>query len=200
MLNFSLSPCSAEIRECMESHLYCFIHLLGMLHNWAQGQVFILVFNFSRLRILIFCFLFVFDQFFLRMLVFSDEIEYKKSYEVALAIISPRSVNMCFLIVCQCRWRECIPTKCWYPLTELRSAIIIILKLPVVDCVWNVMAHAQKPDFVFRRNGRVHINRRGRQFSRLLAAELCASAVVMVVMLDTCFEVVWRVLATHSIP
>ena len=59
------------------------------------------------------------------------------------------------------------------------------------------MAHAQKPDFVFRRNGRVHLNRRGRQFSRLLAAEVCASAVVM---LDApCFEVVWRVLATHSI-
>jgi len=31
----------------------------------------------------------------------------------------------------------------------------------IVDCVWNVMAHAQKPDFVFRRNGRVHLNRRG---------------------------------------
>ena len=40
------------------------------------------------------------------------------------------------------------------------------------------MAHAQKPNFVFRRNGRVHLNRRGRQFSRLLAAEVCASAVV----------------------
>jgi len=38
------------------------------------------------------------------------------------------------------------------------------------------MAHAQKPDFVFRRNGRVHLNRQGRQFSRLLAAEVCASA------------------------
>jgi hypothetical protein len=25
----------------------------------------------------------------------------------------------------------------------------------------NVMAHAQKPDFVFRRNGRFHLNRRG---------------------------------------
>jgi hypothetical protein len=44
------------------------------------------------------------------------------------------------------------------------------------------MIHAQKPDFVFRRNGRVYLNRRGRQFSRLLAAEVCASAVVM---LDT---------------
>jgi len=62
------------------------------------------------------------------------------------------------------------------------------------------MAHAQKPDFVFRRNGRVHLNRQGRQFSRLLAAEVCASAVVMVVTLNTPrSEVVWRVLATHSV-
>jgi hypothetical protein len=59
------------------------------------------------------------------------------------------------------------------------------------------MAHAQKPDFVFQRNGRVHLNRRGRQFSRLLAAEVCVSAVVM---LDTPrSEVVWRMLATNSI-
>ena len=35
-----------------------------------------------------------------------------------------------------------------------------------VDCVWNVMVHAQNPGFVFRRNGRVHLNWRGRQFSR----------------------------------
>jgi hypothetical protein len=41
------------------------------------------------------------------------------------------------------------------------------------------MAHAQKPDFVFRQNERVHLNRQWRQFSRLLAAEVCASAVVM---------------------
>ena len=58
----------------------------------------------------------------------------------------------------------------------------------VADCVLNVMTHAQRPDFVFQRNGRVHLNRRGRQFSRLLAAEVCASAVVM---LDApCSEVV----------
>ena len=51
--------------------------------------------------------------------------------------------------------------------------------------------------FEFRRNGRVHLIRRGLQFSRLLAAEVCASALVM---LDTpCSEVVWRVLATHSV-
>ena len=49
----------------------------------------------------------------------------------------------------------------------------------------------------FGETDRVHLNRRGRQFSRLLAAEVCASAVVM---LDTPrSKVVWRVLATHSI-
>jgi len=42
-----------------------------------------------------------------------------------------------------------------------------------------VTAHVQKRDFVFRRKGRVHLNRQGRQFNRLLAAEVCASAVVM---------------------
>jgi len=64
------------------------------------------------------------------------------------------------------------------------------INLSLVEARWNVMAHAQKPDFVFRRNGRVHLNQRGRQFSRLLTAEVRASAVVM---LDTpCSEVVWR--------
>jgi len=38
------------------------------------------------------------------------------------------------------------------------------------------MAQAQKPHLVFWRNGRVHLNRRGCQFSQLLAVEVCASA------------------------
>jgi len=38
------------------------------------------------------------------------------------------------------------------------------------------MAHAQKPDLVFQRNGQVHLNRRGSQFSRLLVVEECGSA------------------------
>jgi hypothetical protein len=38
------------------------------------------------------------------------------------------------------------------------------------------MAHAQKPDLVFQRNGRVRLNRRGCQLSRLLAVEECACA------------------------
>jgi len=77
------------------------------------------------------------------------------------------------------------------------SAVINSYSLLCVDCIWNVMAHAHKPDFIFRRSGWVHLNRRGRQFSQLLAAEVCALALVM---LDTlCSEVVWRVLFTHSI-
>jgi len=67
-----------------------------------------------------------------------------------------------------------------------------------VDCVWNVMAHAQKPDFVFRAKRMSPFKSVWwRQFSRLLAAEVCASAVVM---LDTpCSEVVWRLLATPCV-
>ena len=86
----------------------------------------------------------------------------------------------------------------WLPGLQTRQPPVQSEKYSlVVDSVWNVMVHAQKQDFVFRRNGQVHLNRRGRQFNRLLAAEVCASAVVM---LDTpCSEVVWRVLATHSV-
>jgi len=73
----------------------------------------------------------------------------------------------------------------------------ILMNKKGIKVSWNVMTHAQKPDFVFRRNGLVYLNWWGRQFIRILAAEVCASAVVM---LDTpCSEVVWRVLATHSI-
>jgi hypothetical protein len=83
------------------------------------------------------------------------------------------------------RYCLCVCHAVTFPLlTSLRFLIAVFLRNQVfgevtqfqVDCVWNVMAHAHKPDFVFRRNGRVHLNRRGRQFIRLLAAEVCASA------------------------
>ena len=41
-----------------------------------------------------------------------------------------------------------------FSLTTLSTASL-------VEASWNVMTHAQKPDFVFRRNGRVHLNRQG---------------------------------------
>jgi len=60
------------------------------------------------------------------------------------------------------------------------------------------MAHAQKPDFVFRRNGRVYLNRPGGVRSVDYWQPRCAPSAV--VMLDTpCSEVVWSVLATHYI-
>jgi len=58
------------------------------------------------------------------------------------------------------------------------SHLFIWLMWAGVGASWNVMAYAQKPDFVFRRNRQVHLNCWGRQFSRLLAAEVCASTVV----------------------
>jgi len=66
---------------------------------------------------------------------------------------------------------------------HLATVKALRVKLGGKSCVLeqkrNVMAHAQKPDLVFQRNGRVHLYRRGCQLSRLLAAEVCASAVVM---------------------
>ena len=37
----------------------------------------------------------------------------------------------------------------------------------MVEASSNAMAQTQKPDLVFRRNGRVYLNRRGRQFTHL---------------------------------
>ena len=67
-----------------------------------------------------------------------------------------------------------------------------------VEASRNVMAQRQKPDFVFQAKRTSPFKSAGGcQFSWLLAAEVCASAVVM---LDTPFsEVVWRVLATYCI-
>jgi len=57
------------------------------------------------------------------------------------------------------------------------------------------MAHAPKPDFVFRINGLVHLNRRGASVQSTAGQPRCAHQ-----QLDTpCSEVVWRVLATHCI-
>jgi len=59
------------------------------------------------------------------------------------------------------------------------------------------MAHVQTPDLVFQWNRRVRLNRRGCQFSRLLAVEECGSAD------SDCIDRVptysARLLATHSI-
>ena len=91
-----------------------------------------------------------------------------------------------------------------------------------VDHVWNLIAHAQKPDLVFppKRTCPFESAGGGRQFSRLLRSRGVhmrgsnAEYTVFrgsvkgtgfplhsaVVMLDTpCSEVVWRVLATHCI-
>jgi len=79
-----------------------------------------------------------------------------------------------------------------------KEVYVLSLKRLGVEAGWNVMAHAQKPDFVFRaKRTSPFKSDAGLQFSRLLAAEVCASAVVMVGTPRS--EVVWRVLATHCI-
>jgi len=64
----------------------------------------------------------------------------------------------------------------------LKKYIHIYYSVPLIrrlEASWNVIAQTQKPDFVSPRNGRVHLNRRGRQFSRLLAAEVCSSVFIV---------------------
>jgi hypothetical protein len=119
----------------------------------------------------------------------------------------PKLCGMPLNEVAKCVASRVTVSSCWIQISAPRTAFLndVWRFLPqflhansrIVDWVWNVMAHAQKPDFVFWGNGRVHLNRRGRQFNRLLAAEVWASVVEM---LDTPHsEEVWRVLANHSI-
>ena len=49
----------------------------------------------------------------------------------------------------------------WSVHSEIYVYILPPRRHQAIDCVWNVMAHAQKPDFVFLRNGRVYLNRPG---------------------------------------
>jgi len=57
------------------------------------------------------------------------------------------------------------------------------------------MAHAQKPDFIFRRNGRVHLNRRGLQSTAGSRGVRISGSNAGY----TTFRSSVRVLATHSI-
>jgi len=68
-----------------------------------------------------------------------------------------------------------------------------------LEAIWNVMAHAQKPDFVFHAKQTSPFNRSVGVSSVDCWQPRCAPSAA--VMLDTaCSEVVWRVLATHSSP
>ena len=70
------------------------------------------------------------------------------------------------------KWAPCFSPKmlsmfrsshtCYtHHLSHSHSVNRIIYSDWVVQYVWNVMAHARKPDFVFGRNGRVYLNRPG---------------------------------------
>ena len=75
----------------------------------------------------------------------------------SLASLSP-SIFLCHFVL--------VYGRTWPSLQYKRSPCPFLLRFlaqsdqQAVEASWNVMAHAQKPDFVFRRNGRVHLNRR----------------------------------------
>ena len=78
-------------------------------------------------------------------------------------------------------------TRNYQYLWHARLILCVLNIQSSVEHVWNLMAHTKKPDLVFQRNGQVHLNWQSFQLIRLLAAEVCATAVVM---LDTpCSEV-----------
>ena len=89
-------------------------------------------------------------------------------------------------------------TVCRQQCTCANCLASLASELQAVDGVWNVMAHPQKTDFVFAtKRTSLFKSGGGRQFSRMLAAEVCSSGLVI---LETpCSEVVWSVLATHCI-
>jgi hypothetical protein len=89
----------------------------------------------------------------------------------------------------QAKWEECPISPPDFPLARERKREREMKN--VLDCA--------RAETIFRLSAKrtSPFKSAGRQFSRLLEAEVCASAVVM---LDTpCDEVVWRVLVTHSI-
>ena len=64
----------------------------------------------------------------------------------------------------------------------------------LVEHVWNVMAHThtQKPDLVFHRNRRVHLNQRGSQFSRLQTVESADQRAATVLSLASTLIIAWK--------
>ena len=92
--------------------------------------------------------------------------------------------------------KKCQAYNFWTVLCRYVDALTRTL----LECKRNVMAHAQKPDSVFQRNGRVHLYWRGCQFSRVLAFLQCGSVE------NDCSNTGWTVrsqneacLVTHSI-
>ena len=60
--------------------------------------------------------------------------------------VNTRRLNRCWPLDLQGTWSDIAGWIPYYAIVEVNR---------------NITAHAQKPDFVFRRNGRVHLNRRG---------------------------------------
>ena len=123
----------------------------------------------------------------------------KGTYALNNCVWTYKALLLASRSLCHCFLRVWFVSKKAVWEAQLYSIDYYYLRLIYINvvCVWNVMAHAQKPYFVFRRNGRVHLNWRGSQFSRLLAVEECGSADSDCIDRVTAYSA--RLLATHSI-
>ena len=61
----------------------------------------------------------------------------------------------------------------------------VLWEVKWVEASWNVMAHIQKLDFVFRRNGRVHLNRQGASVQSTTGFPSCASTCTITFQLES---------------
>jgi len=106
----------------------------------------------------------------------SYEIIHRFSYDYQAFRLRYREGRLLSCSVSRTVWKETFATSHLVPWknrgirsarlgTESRRTVgaheqrTISIELQVVEASGNAMAHAQKPDFVFRRNGRVHLNR-----------------------------------------
>jgi hypothetical protein len=143
------------------------------------------------------------SQFRLEMKLVSNRLQCQEKTRQATYLkrnIAARSLHHYFHGTASITHSECLSVAVVTQYAKrMRPIILLSVNCPAVEATWNVMAHVQKPDFIFRRNGWVHLNRQGRQFSRLLQPRCAYQVLLLVVMLDIpCSEVVRRVLATHS--
>jgi len=86
--------------------------------------------------------------------------KYKHKHNYAYSAIISLSDVTVFLwnISCPVFTFVCIYTSV-YLFRLVKGTILLVVLEHAVHLIWNVMAHAQKPDFVFRRNEPVHLNR-----------------------------------------
>ena len=100
--------------------------------------------------------------------------------------------------LCACKMAACFGPFFGPPAGKRMKLENFAHLLNFVEASWDVMANAQKPDFVFRRNARPHLNRQGASFQSTTGSRgvrISGSNVGYTMLRGS----VWRLLATHCI-